>query len=87
MRVQVAKDGLKAGLRVASDVAQGKRVDKALVAEANRQIDKLPPAFRTAAQVGVALGQGRKAQVPFAAEWSSRAMLPLRWAGHRSGTG
>jgi hypothetical protein len=57
-----AKDGLKAGLRVASDVAQGKRVDKALVAEANRQIDKLPPAFRTAAQVGVALGQGKKAQ-------------------------
>jgi hypothetical protein len=57
-----AKDGLKAGLRIASDVAQGKRVDKALVAEANRQIDKLPPAFRTAAQVGVALGQGKSAQ-------------------------
>jgi hypothetical protein len=57
-----AKDGLKAGLRVASDVAQGKRVDKALLAETNRQIDKLPPVFRTAAQVGVALGQGKKIQ-------------------------
>jgi hypothetical protein len=57
-----AKDGLKAGLRVASDVAQGKRVDKALLAETNRQIDRLPPAFRTAAQVGVALGQGKKVQ-------------------------
>ena len=41
-----ARDALKAGLRVASDVAQGKRVDRSLLAEANRQIDKLPPAFR-----------------------------------------
>ena len=57
-----AKDALKAGLRVASDVAQGKRVDKSFLAEANRQIDRLPPAFRKAAQVGVALGQGKKAQ-------------------------
>jgi hypothetical protein len=57
-----AKDALKAGLRVASDVAQGKPVDKSLLAEANRQIDRLPPEFRTAAQVGVALGQGKKLQ-------------------------
>ena len=57
-----ARDGLKAGLRVASDVAQGKRVDRALLAEANRQIDRLPPQFRKAAQVGVALGQGKKLQ-------------------------
>ena len=57
-----ARDALKAGLRVASDVAQGKRVDRSLLAEANRQIDKLPPAFRQAAQVGVALGQGKKLQ-------------------------
>ena len=57
-----AKDGLKAGLRVALDVAQGKRVDKSLLAETNCQIGRLPPAFRTAAQVGVALGQGKKIQ-------------------------
>ncbi len=57
-----AKDALKAGLRVASDVAQGKRVDKSFLAEANRQIDRLPPEFRKAAQVGVALGQGKKVQ-------------------------
>jgi hypothetical protein len=57
-----AKDGLKSGLRVASDVAQGKRVDKSLLAEANRQIDRLPPELRKAAQVGVALGQGKKLQ-------------------------
>jgi hypothetical protein len=57
-----ARDALKAGLRVASDVAQGKRVDQSLLAEANRQIDKLPPGFRQAAQVGVALGQGKKLQ-------------------------
>jgi hypothetical protein len=57
-----AQDALKAGLRVASDVAQGKRVDRSLLAEANRQIDRLPPEFRTAAQVGVALGQGKNLQ-------------------------
>jgi hypothetical protein len=57
-----AKGALKAGLRVASDVAQGKRVDKTFLAEANRQIDRLPPQFRKAAQIGVALGQGKKAQ-------------------------
>ena len=57
-----AKEGIKAGLRVASDLAQGKRVDKTLLAEANRQIDRLPPQFRTAAQVGIALGQGKKLQ-------------------------
>ncbi len=57
-----AKDALKAGLRVASDVAQGKRIDKLFLAEANRQIDRLPPEFRKAAQVGVALGQGKKVQ-------------------------
>ena len=57
-----AQDALKAGLRVASDVAQGKRVDRSLLAEANRQIDRLPPEFRRAAQVGVALGQGKKLQ-------------------------
>ena len=57
-----AKEGLKAGLRVASDLAQGKRVDKTLLAEANRQIDRLPPQLRTAAQVGIALGQGKKLQ-------------------------
>jgi hypothetical protein len=57
-----AKEGLKAGLRVAADVAQGKRVDKSLLAEANRQIDNLPPQFRKAAQIGVAIGQGKKLQ-------------------------
>jgi hypothetical protein len=57
-----ARDALKAGLRVASDVAQGKRVDQSLLAEANRQIDRLPPGLRQAAQVGVALGQGKKLQ-------------------------
>jgi hypothetical protein len=57
-----AQEGLKAGLRVASDVAQGKRVDKSLLAEANRQIDRLPPQIRKAAQIGVAIGQGKKLQ-------------------------
>ncbi|GAC1339022.1 MAG: hypothetical protein NVSMB18_06470 [Acetobacteraceae bacterium] len=57
-----AKDGLKAGLRVATDVAQGKPVDKALLSEANRQIERLPAAYRKAAQIGVALGQGKKLQ-------------------------
>jgi peptidoglycan hydrolase-like protein with peptidoglycan-binding domain len=57
-----AKEGLKAGLRVASDLAQGKRVDKTLLAEANRQVERLPPQFRTAAQVGIALGQGKRLQ-------------------------
>jgi hypothetical protein len=33
-----------------------------LLAEANRQIDRLPPGLRQAAQVGVALGQGKKLQ-------------------------
>jgi hypothetical protein len=57
-----AREGLRAGLRIASDVAQGKRVDKVLLAEATRQIDRLPPELRTAAQVGVALGHGKKLQ-------------------------
>jgi hypothetical protein len=57
-----AKEALQAGLRVASDVAQGKRVDKSLLAEANRQIDRLPAQYRKAAQIGIALGQGKKLQ-------------------------
>jgi hypothetical protein len=57
-----AKEALQAGLRVASDVAQGKRVDKSLLAEANRQIERLPAQYRKAAQIGIALGQGKKLQ-------------------------
>ena len=57
-----AKEALQAGLRVASDVAQGKRVDKSLLAEANRQIDRLPAQYRKATQIGIALGQGKKLQ-------------------------
>jgi outer membrane protein OmpA-like peptidoglycan-associated protein len=57
-----AQEALKAGVRVASDLAQGKRVDKSVLDEANRQIDRLPPELRTAAQVGVALGQGKNLQ-------------------------
>jgi hypothetical protein len=57
-----AKEALKATLRVASDLAQGKRVDASLAAEANRQMEKLPPGVRDAAKVGIALGQGQKIQ-------------------------
>jgi len=56
------REGVIAGMRVTSDLAAGKRVDKAFLEEANRQIDKLPPQFRAAAQVGVALGQGKRLQ-------------------------
>jgi hypothetical protein len=58
----VAKDGAKAAFHVMQDVAQGKRVDRALLAEADRQIQNLPPELRKAAQVGIALGQGKKLQ-------------------------
>jgi len=58
----VAKNGAKAAFHVMQDVAQGKRVDKALLAEANKQIQNLPPNLRKAAQVGIALGQGKKIQ-------------------------
>jgi hypothetical protein len=58
----VARDGAKAAFHVMQDVAQGKRVDRALLAEANKQIQNLPPELQKAAQVGIALGQGKKLQ-------------------------
>jgi hypothetical protein len=58
----VAKDGAKAAFHVMQDVAQGKRVDRALLAEADKQIQNLPPELRKAAQVGIALGKGKKLQ-------------------------
>lgn len=80
-----AQEGLKAGLRVASDVAQGKRVDKSLLAEANRQIDRLPPQFRKAAQIGVAIGQGKKLQDIAAQQLPSLIAVggPLARAGEK----
>ena len=80
---QGAKDAVIAGTHVLEDVAAGRRVDTALLNEANRQVDKLPPAAKTAFQVGIALGQGKKLQEAAAAAVPQLIALggPLAKAG------
>jgi hypothetical protein len=54
-----AKDALVRGAKAARQLAEGKSIDKVLVANA---LDLLPPQARAAAQVGVALAQGQALQ-------------------------
>ncbi len=57
-----AQQAAKAAMHVISDIAQGKPVTQALLNEADKQLDMLPPEFKKAAQVGIALGQGQRLQ-------------------------
>lgn len=56
------KEALRQGIEVAKDVAAGKRIDKILLNRVNDNMKFLPDGVRQAAQVGMALGQGKNIQ-------------------------
>lgn len=68
------KDILRQSLEVAKDIAAGKRVETIVLNRVNDNLKKLPAAVQTAAQVGIALGQGKKIQATMVASALGKSM-------------
>lgn len=75
------KKGLGVALDVSSRLAKGERVDKALLAQADKAMSLLPADARKALQVGTALGQGQNLQKIAAAHVNVHALDSLKKGG------